>query len=232
MTHKLPDLPYEKSALEPHIDARTMAVHHDKHHKAYVDNLNSALEGYEDLQSKSTVSLLLDLDEVPEVIRTAVRNNGGGHLNHSLFWECMSPKGGGEPRGSLADAVDETFGSFGAFQGAFGKAAATYFGSGWTWLVMDSEGELVIATTPGHDVPLYEGLLPLLVLDVWEHAYYLRYENRRADYITAWWNVVDWDRVAVNYRTAKVQLGLVAAAGWAKAGWELLEEQWDKLFKS
>lgn len=232
MTHKLPELPYDKSALEPHIDTRTMAVHHDKHHQAYVNNLNKALEGYEDLQSKSTISLLLELDDLPEDIRKAVRNNGGGHLNHSLFWECMSPEGGGEPRGSLAEAIEESFGSFGAFQEAFGKAAATYFGSGWTWLAMDDEGRLVVSTTPGHDVPLYEGLLPLLVLDVWEHAYYLRYENRRADYISAWWHVVDWDRVSANYRTAKVQLGLVAAAGWAKAGWELLEEQWDKLFKS
>jgi Fe-Mn family superoxide dismutase len=232
MTHKLPELPYDKSALEPHIDTRTMAVHHDKHHQAYVNNLNKALEGHEDLQSKSALSLLLELDDLPADIRTAVRNNGGGHVNHSLFWECMSPKGGGEPGGSLAEAIDESFGSFGAFQAAFNKAAATYFGSGWAWLAMDEEGQLVVTTTAGHDVPLYKDLLPLLVLDVWEHAYYLRYENRRADYIAAWWNVVNWDRVAGNYRTAKVQLGLVAAAGWAKAGWDLLEDQWNKLFSS
>jgi Fe-Mn family superoxide dismutase len=232
MTHKLPELPYDKSALEPHIDTRTMAVHHDKHHQAYVNNLNKALEGHEDLQSKSALSLLLELDDLPAEIRTAVRNNGGGHVNHSLFWECMSPKGGGEPGSSLAEAIDESFGSFGAFQAAFNKAAATYFGSGWTWLAMDEEGQLVVTTTAGHDVPLYKDLLPLLVLDVWEHAYYLRYENRRADYIAAWWNVVNWDRVAGNYRTAKVQLGLVAAAGWAKAGWDLLEDQWNKLFSS
>jgi Fe-Mn family superoxide dismutase len=232
MTHKLPELPYDKSALEPHIDTRTMAVHHDKHHQAYVNNLNKALEGHEDLQSKSALSLLLELDDLPAEIRTAVRNNGGGHVNHSLFWECMSPKGGGEPGGSLAEAIDESFGSFGAFQAAFNKAAATYFGSGWAWLAMDEEGQLVVTTTAGHDVPLYKDLLPLLVLDVWEHAYYLRYENRRADYIAAWWNVVNWDRVAGNYRTAKVQLGLVAAAGWAKAGWDLLEDQWNKLFSS
>lgn len=232
MSHKLPELPYEKSALEPHIDTRTMAVHHDKHHQAYVDNLNKALDGYEGLQSKSTIALLLDLDDLPEAIRTAVRNNGGGHINHSLFWECMSPKGGGKPDGSLAEAIDEAFGSFGAFQSAFNKAAATFFGSGWAWLAMDGEGKLVVTTTPGHDVPLYDGLLPLLVIDVWEHAYYLKYENRRADYIAAWWNVVNWDRVATNYRAARLQLGLATAAGWAQAGWDLLEEQWGKLFKS
>jgi len=236
MTHKLPKLPYEFSALEPHIDTRTMAVHHDKHHQAYVDNLNRALEGlppgHEDLQKASTIQLLMDLDAVPEEIRTAVRNNGGGHFCHSLFWRCMSPRGGGEPSGGLAEAIEAGFGSTAAFQETFTKAAASLFGSGWAWLCLDGEGELVIATTPGHDVPLYEGLLPILVLDVWEHAYYLKFENRRADYIAAWWNVVDWDHVAAGLTTAKVELGLGKAVGWAAGTWAVLEKEWTKLFES
>jgi Fe-Mn family superoxide dismutase len=231
MTHKLPKLPYEFSALEPHIDTRTMAIHHDKHHQAYVNNLNQALVGHEELQKASALQLLIELDAVPEEIRTAVRNNGGGHFAHSLFWHCMSPRGGGEPGGSLAEAIEVGFGSFADFQAAFTKAAATLFGSGWTWLCVDDGGELVITTTPGHDVPLYEGLLPLLVLDVWEHAYYLKFENRRADYITAWWNVVDWDYVAAALTAAKLQLGVAKAVGWAAGAWAALEKEWAKLFE-
>ncbi len=229
MAYKLPDLPYEYSALEPHMDARTVAIHHDKHHQAYVTNLNNALEGYEELQKKDTIELLLDLDEVPEGIRTAVRNNAGGHANHTMYWQCMSPKGGGEPDGNLAEAIEDAFGSFDAFQTAFNKAAATYFGSGWIWLCLDTEGELLITTTPGHDNPVMDGLMPLLVLDVWEHAYYLKYENRRADFIAAWWNLVDWDYVAANLTASKIALGLDKVADWARSTWSKLEEGLEKL---
>ena len=229
MTHKLPDLPYDYSALEPHVDTRTMAVHHDKHHQAYVNNLNKALEGYEELEKKSAIELLLDLDEVPESIRTAVRNNAGGHANHAMFWQIMSPKGGGEPDGSLAEAIDESFGSFGAFQTAFNKAAATFFGSGWIWLCVDTEGQLQITATPGHDNPVVDGLMPLLVLDVWEHAYYIKYENRRGDFIAAWWNVVDWETVATNLAASKIALGLDKVADWARGTWSRLEEGLAKL---
>ena len=229
MTHKLPDLPYDYSALEPHVDTRTMAVHHDKHHQAYVNNLNKALEGYEELEKKSAIELLLDLDEVPESIRTAVRNNAGGHANHAMFWQIMSPRGGGEPDGSLAEAIDESFGSFGAFQTAFNKAAATFFGSGWIWLCVDTEGQLQITATPGHDNPVVDGLMPLLVLDVWEHAYYLKYENRRGDFIAAWWNVVDWETVATNLAASKIALGLDKVADWARGTWSRLEEGLAKL---
>jgi Fe-Mn family superoxide dismutase len=229
MTYELPDLPYGYDALEPSVDTRTMIVHHDKHHQAYVTNLNKALEGYEELQEKSTIELLLDLDEVPEGIRTAVRNNAGGHANHTMFWQCMSPDGGGEPDGGLANAIEESFGSFGAFQAAFNKAAATYFGSGWIWLCVDTDGELQITTTPGHDNPVVDGLMPLLVLDVWEHAYYLKYENRRADFIAAWWNVVDWDYVAATLTASKIALGLDKVAEWARGTWAKLEEGLAKL---
>ena len=232
MTHVLPALLYEFSALEPNIDTRTMAVHHDKHHQAYVNNLNQALEGHEELQELSVIQLLMDLDAVPEEIRTAVRNNGGGHFCHSLFWRCMSPEGGGEPGGGLAEAIEAAFGSLAAFQEAFTTAASTLFGSGWTWLCLNGEGELVISTTPGHDIPLYEDLVPLLVLDVWEHAYYLKFENRRPEYIAAWWNVVDWDFVALGLTAAKLQLGLVEAVGWAAGAWAVLEKEWAKLFAS
>jgi Fe-Mn family superoxide dismutase len=229
MTHKLPNLPYGYSALEPHIDTRTMAVHHDKHHAAYVNNLNAALEGHQDLQDKSTIELLVDLDAIPEDIRTAVRNNGGGHLAHALFWPCLSPKGGGEPGGGLAEAIEEAFGSFEDFRQAFSQAAATFFGSGWVWLCVDGEGELALASTPGHELPLVQGLIPILVIDVWEHAYYLKFENRRADYIAAWWNVVNWKQVSANYSAAKVELGLGKVALWARASWSRLEEGWSKL---
>ncbi len=232
MTHELPKLPYEFNALEPNIDARTMAIHHDKHHQAYVDNLNRALEGCQDLQDASTVQLLTDLDAVPEEIRTAVRNNGGGHFCHSLFWQCMSPWGGGKPSGGLEKALTANFGSFAEFRILFTQAAARLFGSGWAWLCVDGDGELVITTTPGHDVPFYDGLMPLLVLDVWEHAYYLQYENRRAEYVGAWWNVVDWGHVAGALTVAKVDLGLEKAAGWAEGAWTSLEDGWNKLVSS
>jgi len=232
MAHKLPDLPYDYGVLEPHIDTRTMIVHHDKHHQAYVNNLNAALEGHEELQDKSTIELLLHLDEVPEGIRTAVRNNAGGHAAHTMFWQCMSPKGGGEPDGKLAEAIDDSFGSFGAFQAAFTKAAAGYFGSGWIWLCADTGGKLQITTTPGHDNPVVDGLMPLLVLDVWEHAYYLKYENRRAEFIAAWWNVVNWDCVAANLTAAKIALGLDKVADWARSTWDKLEAGLDKLDRS
>jgi Fe-Mn family superoxide dismutase len=216
MPHELPKLRYDFSALEPHIDTRTMAIHHDKHHQAYLNNLNQALEGYEDLQGKSTIELLMELETLPEEIRTSVRNNGGGHFNHSMFWRCMSPKGGGEPGGGLAEAIDASFGSFAAFKEAFSGAASGLFGSGWA----------------GHDNPFYEGLFPVLVLDVWEHAYYLKYENRRADYIAAWWDVVNWDHVAGNISTAKLDLGLGKAAVWAKTTWQKIEDSWAKLTDS
>ncbi len=205
MTFKLPDLPYDKSALEPTIDTRTMGIHHDKHHAGYVNNLNAALEGYDDLQKLSLVDLLTGLDSVPEAIRTAVRNNGGGHFNHSMFWQAMSPKGGGAPSGSLAKAIDADFGSFDEFKAQFSKAAATRFGSGWAWLSVDSDGKLVVSSTPNQDNPVMSGGIPLLGLDVWEHAYYLNYQNRRPDYISAWWDVVNWDYVGSTY--SMVQLG-------------------------
>ncbi len=229
MTYKLSDLPYDYGALEPHMDTRTMIVHHDKHHQAYVNNLNKALEGHEELQEKSTIELLLDLDEVPEGIRTAVRNNAGGHANHTMYWQCMSPKGGGEPGGRLGEAIEESFGSFAAFQTAFANAATAYFGSGWIWLCLDTEGKLQITTTPGHDNPVVEGLMPLLVLDVWEHAYYLKYENRRAEFVAAWWNLVDWDHVAANLTASKIALGLDKVADWARSTWTKLEEGLAKL---
>ncbi len=199
MTHELPPLPYEKNALEPHIDERTMTIHHDKHHQGYVNNLNNALEGHPDLQSKSITDLVRDLDSVPETIRTAVRNNGGGHLNHSIFWKIMSPAGGGAPGGSLADAINEAFGSFDEFKAAFSKAAMTRFGSGWAWLCVDGSGKLVVTSTANQDNPVTQGLRPILGVDVWEHAYYLNYQNRRADYIAAFWNVVNWELVGKKF---------------------------------
>jgi Fe-Mn family superoxide dismutase len=204
-----------------------MAVHHDKHHQAYVDNLNKALEGYPDLQDKLTLELLSGLDSIPEDIRTAVRNNGGGHANHSMFWNSLSPNGGGEPDGSLAEAIDEAFGSISDFKEAFTTAATTVFGSGWTWLCMDGEGTLLITTTANQDNPVSKGLIPLLGLDVWEHAYYLKYENRRADYVAAWWNVVSWGFVASNLTAAQVALGARDVAEgvskWAGDTWSKIE---------
>ena len=197
MAHELPPLPYAHDALEPHIDARTMEIHHGKHHNAYVTNLNNALAGHDDLASKSIEELIANLDAVPEDIRGAVRNNGGGHANHSLFWTVMGPGKGGEPTDALADAIVSAFGSFDDFKSQFTTAGGTRFGSGWAWLV-DNGGALEVMSTPNQDSPLTEGKKPLLGLDVWEHAYYLNYQNRRPDYMAAFWNVVDWDAVAAN----------------------------------
>jgi Fe-Mn family superoxide dismutase len=202
MAHELPELPYAYDALEPHIDARTMEIHHTKHHRAYVDKLNAALDKHPDLQKKSLEALLREINKVPEDIRTAVRNNGGGHANHSLFWTVMRKGGGGEPAGTLADAVKTTFGDFAKFRQLFSDAGANRFGSGWAWLVV-SAGKLAVESTPNQDSPLMEGKTPILGLDVWEHAYYLKYQNRRPEYIAAWWNVVNWDEVAKRLESAR-----------------------------
>lgn len=203
MAHELPKLPYSYDALEPHIDARTMEIHYTKHHQTYINNLNAALEKHPDLQGKSVEDLLKNLNAIPEDIRTAVRNNGGGHLNHTMFWPMMSPNGGGEPKGELAGVINSAFGNFANFKDQFSKAAAGRFGSGWAWLCVDKGGKLTITSTPNQDNPISDGLKPILGLDVWEHAYYLKYQNRRADYIAAWWNVVNWDQIARNYAGAK-----------------------------
>ena len=203
MAHQLPDLPYAANALEPHIDERTMQIHHGKHHNAYVTNLNNALEGHGDLQGKSAEELISNLDAVPENIRTAVRNNGGGHVNHTMFWEIMSPNGGGQPTGELADAINSTFGSFDEFKAKFKAAATGQFGSGWAWLGLNNNGELHVHGTPNQDNPMMQGHKPIMGIDVWEHAYYLKYQNLRPDYIDAWWNVVDWNAVNERYKKAK-----------------------------
>lgn len=199
MAFELPALPYTEDALEPHIDARTMSIHHDKHHAAYTTNLNNALKGYSDLEAMSIEALLRNIDQVPEGIRTVVRNNGGGYANHNLFWATMDPNGGGAPAGALAEAIDTAFGSFDSFKDTFGKAAITRFGSGWAWLVAKADGSLAVYSTANQDSPYMSGDTPLLGLDVWEHAYYLKYQNRRPDYVAAWWNVVDWNAVAANF---------------------------------
>jgi len=196
MVFKLPDLPYAYDALEPHIDARTMEIHYTKHHNGYTNKLNAALEKAPALADKSIEEILSDLNKVPEEIRTAVRNNGGGYANHSLFWMVMSPNGGGEPSGDLAKAISAAFGDFASFKDSFSKAAATRFGSGWAWLAKKKDGKLVVTSTPNQDSVISEGMTPVLGLDVWEHAYYLKYQNRRPDYIAAWWNVVNWEEVA------------------------------------
>ena len=198
MAHQLPPLPYAPDALEPHIDAQTMQIHHGKHHQAYVNNLNAALEKHPNLQSKSAEDLIRDLSAVPEDVRTAVRNNGGGHVNHTMFWTLMAPNAGGAPSGALADAINAAFGSLDAFKEQFAKAAVGRFGSGWAWLI-DTNGKLSIESTANQDNPIMEGKKGILGLDVWEHAYYLKYQNRRPDYITAWWNVVNWSEVARRY---------------------------------
>lgn len=202
MAFQTPALPYAVDALEPYIDAKTMTVHHDGHHVAYTNNLNNALEGHPDLQSKSAEELLANLSSVPENIRATVRNNGGGHVNHSLFWTIMSPQGGGVPTGKLADAINQTFGSFDKFKEEFAKAAATRFGSGWAWLVVDKSGKLAVVSTANQDNPLSDGQTPIFGLDVWEHAYYLKYQNKRADYIGAFWHVVNWPQVVTNFDKA------------------------------
>lgn len=194
MTFKLPSLSYGYDALEPHIDAKTMEIHYTKHHQGYVNNLNKAIENEQELQEMTIEELMASLDKVPEAIRTAVRNNGGGHLNHSMFWGIMSPKGGGEPAGLLMDMIKKDFGSFDTFKDEFKNAATGRFGSGWAWLVKDGD-KLKIMSTPNQDNPVSSGLKPILGLDVWEHAYYLKYQNLRGDYIDAWFNVVDWEKV-------------------------------------
>ncbi len=197
MAYELPDLPYDYSALEPHIDARTMEIHHSKHHQVYTDKTNAALEGTQ-WADKPIEEVIANINQLPEEIRFAARNNGGGYANHNMFWLVMSPSGGGEPTGDLSDSINSTFGSFEAFQEEFNNAAATRFGSGWAWLTIEN-GKLQIESTPNQDSPLSEGRTPILCLDVWEHAYYLNYQNRRPDYISAWWNVVNWDYVAKRY---------------------------------
>ncbi len=211
MAFTLPDLPYAYNALEPVIDAQTMEIHHSKHHNAYVTNLNKALEAHPNLQSKSLEELLSNLTAIPEEIRTAVRNNGGGHFNHSLFWPTLATPGkggGGEPTGDLAKAINAAFGSFDAFKERFANAAATRFGSGWAWLCVKSDNTLAVCSTPNQDAPIMRGFVecegtPILGLDVWEHAYYLKYQNRRPDYIKAFWDVVNWNQVAQNYAAAR-----------------------------
>ncbi len=200
---EVPPLPYSFEALEPHIDARTMEIHHDRHHAAYVNNANAALEGHPELQAKGVEDLLRHISAVPESIRTAVRNNAGGHANHSLFWTVLGAGKGGAPTGPLAEAIHRTFGSFDNLKDAFSKAAATRFGSGWAWLVVDRAGNLQITSTPNQDSPYMDGVTPILGLDVWEHAYYLKYQNKRPDYIAAFWNLVNWDEVARRFAAAR-----------------------------
>lgn len=198
MAHELPPLPYAPDALEPTIDAQTMSIHHDKHHAAYVNNLNAALEKHPDLQSKSAEELIKDLGSLPADIQAAVRNNGGGHVNHSMFWPLMTPGGSKSPSGALASAIDEAFGSFDDFKKQFQEAGAKRFGSGWVWLVKDG-GKLQIVSTPNQDNPISDGLTPILGNDVWEHAYYLKHQNKRPDYLSGWWEVVNWDKVAEHF---------------------------------
>ena len=203
MPFTLPPLPYDYAALEPHIDEQTMRIHHDKHHAAYVNNLNAALESQPALQAKAIDALIADLASVPENIRTPVRNNGGGHYNHTLFWELMTPGGAKAPQGKLADAISTTFGGFDAFKEQFAKAGLGRFGSGWAWLSRAADGKLVLESTANQDCPLSEGRYPVLGCDVWEHAYYLKYQNRRPDYMAAWWNVVNWTVVSSRYETGR-----------------------------
>ncbi len=203
MAHELPPLPYDYKALEPHIDEQTMRIHHGKHHAGYVAKLNAALEKQAKLADWSVEQLLRELNKVPEDIRTAVRNNGGGHANHTLFWSIMSPKGGGEPGGDLAKAIKDGFGGFTKFKEQLSNAAATRFGSGWAWLSLDKKGKLTVESTANQDSPLIEGRSPILGIDVWEHAYYLKYQNRRPDYVQAWWNTINWGAVAERYAAAR-----------------------------
>ena len=203
MAHELPPLPYAEDALEPHIDAQTMQIHHDRHHNTYVTNLNAALEGNAELADMDAESLIKNLDRVPDDKRTAVRNNGGGHVNHTLFWQIMGPNGGGAPTGAIAAAIDRDFGSFDALKEAVGKAGAARFGSGWAWVVLGGDGKLAVTSTPNQDNPLMDGSgTPVLGVDVWEHAYYLKYQNKRPDYLAAWWNTVNWDAVNERYAAA------------------------------
>jgi superoxide dismutase, Fe-Mn family len=198
----VPPLPYAFNALEPHIDAQTMQIHHDKHHGAYVNNLNAAVAKYPELQGKSAEAMVRDLNSVPEAVRTTIRNNAGGDVNHTMFWEIMGPNAGGEPKGAIAKVITDTFGSFDAFKTQFNEAGSKRFGSGWVWLVRNKEGKFQVMSTPNQDSPRMEGHFPIMGNDVWEHAYYLKYQNRRPEYLTAWWNVVNWD--AVNKRLAQI----------------------------
>jgi len=203
MVYELPPLPYDYNALEPYIDEQTMHLHHDKHHAAYVTNLNNALKDRSGHPDVSAEELIRHLHEVPEDIRTAVRNNGGGHVNHTMFWQIMKPNGGGEPTGALASAIQDAFGSFDAFKAAFNDAGVKRFGSGWAWLVLDRNGKLSVTSTANQDNPQTDGLHPVMGNDVWEHAYYLKYQNRRPDYLNAWWNVVNWEEVARRYEQGR-----------------------------
>ena len=203
MSFELPSLPYAYGALEPHIDTQTMQIHHDKHHAAYVTNLNKALESAPGLAGKAIGEILADLSAVPENVRQAVINNGGGHYNHTMFWEIMGPKGGGAPKGELAKAIDAAFGSYDGLREKMNNAGLTRFGSGWAWLAADKAGKLQVLSTANQDCPLSNGLKPIMGIDVWEHAYYLKYQNRRGDYLSAWWNVVNWDEVAARYARLK-----------------------------
>jgi Fe-Mn family superoxide dismutase len=203
MAFELPPLPYDYNALEPYIDTQTMQIHHDKHHQAYVTNLNNALQGQDQLASMPVDDLLRNINQVPDSIRTAVRNNAGGHSNHTMFWNIMKPNSGGQPTGDLASAIQQVFGSFDAFKAALNDAGTKRFGSGWAWLVLDSSGKLQVISTANQDSPLMDGLYPVMGNDVWEHAYYLKYQNRRPEYLNAWWNVVNWDEVARRYEQAR-----------------------------
>jgi len=207
MAYELPPLPYDYSALEPYIDTQTMQLHHDKHHAAYVTNVNAALQNNSEFASLPIDELVRRLNDVPENIRTAVRNNGGGHANHSMFWKIMTPNGGGEPTGELASAIQQAFGSFDAFKTALNDAGVKRFGSGWTWLVLDRNGKLQVMSTANQDSPLTEGLYPVMGNDVWEHAYYLKYQNRRPEYLNAWWNVVNWNEIARRYAEGRSGTG-------------------------
>jgi len=203
MPHELPKLSYPYDALEPHLDARTLEIHHGKHHATYVTNLNNVLQPYPQLSEQPIESLLADLNAVPEAIRTTVRNHGGGHANHAFFWSLMAPGAGGEAKGSVGKAIEKAFGGFPAFKDEFSKAALGRFGSGWAWLVLDSSGNLKVLSSANQDTPVSEGMKPILTLDVWEHAYYLKYQNRRADFVAAWWNVVNWAEVGRLYESRK-----------------------------
>lgn len=202
MKHELPQLKYDYNALEPYVDGLTMTIHHTKHHQTYINNLNAALEKYPEFADKDVKELLTNLDALPEDIKQAVINNGGGHYNHSLFWDMMTPNASGKPSANLEEAINKKFGSFENFKDVFAKAAATRFGSGWAWLVVTTQGELEVMSTPNQNNPISEGLIPVLGLDVWEHAYYLKYQNKRPEYVTSWWNVVNWDEVNRLYNEA------------------------------
>jgi len=204
MAYTLPPLAYPYNALEPHIDARTMEIHHTKHHQAYINNVNNAIKGKSDLESKSVEALIADMNAIPEDIRNAVRNNGGGHANHTFFWTIIGPKAGGQPKAQVAAAINQAFGSFDAFKEKFTQAATTRFGSGWAWLSLLKDGKLEISSTPNQDSPLMEGKTPVLGIDVWEHAYYLHYQNRRPDYIAAFWNVVNWQEVEKRFTSTRL----------------------------